>query len=237
MPAPFRCIIAAASGLLALAGALTPSVASAAPTPVSSPRDPDAFSLTVSPTRLTIGPGDIGSTQQITLVNRGRAPLDVAVQKRHVDVAADGSVRYQHDGPDAASSWVAVSPEQILIEPGKTQVVSATVTAPRAYEPGDHQLALVFMVPPGKADGNVRVNRGVGLPISITAPAGSVPNTATAPSVRVGVLPWPWLAAGLGAVLLLVVLVLLVRAGRRHHQVTVTSAAAATSVHVGAADV
>lgn len=201
MSAPSRCIIAIGLGVLALAGALSPSVASAAPTPSPAPsssvsyqRDPGAFSLTVSPTRLAIGQGDIGSTQQVTLVNRGQAALDITVQKRNFTVGSDGALRYQDDAPYAASSWVSVSPEQVLLEPGKAQVVTATVKAPKTYEPGDHQMALVFMVPAEKTDKNVRVNRGVGLPVYITAPGDLVD------SVSLSGLAAPSFTSGSGSV-------------------------------------
>jgi hypothetical protein len=196
MSAPLRCIIATGLGVLALAGTLSPTVASAAPTPaptssglvstgpatpasspsssVSYQRDPGAFSLTVSPARLAIGQRDIGSTQQITLINRGQASLDITVQKRNFTVGADGAIKYQDDAPYAASSWVSVSPKQVVLKPGKAQVFTATVKAPKAHEPGDHQMALVFMVPAGKSAGNIRVNRGVGLPVYITAPGAVV---------------------------------------------------------------
>lgn len=208
MRAPPRCTVAVGLSVLALAGALSPIDASAAPTPAaptptpssseSYKRDPANFSLTVSPARLAIGQGDIGSTQQVTLINRGQAPLAVTVDKRNFTVGSDGSIRYQDDAPYAASSWVSVSPKQVLIEPGKAQVVSATVKAPKGQEPGDHQVALVFMVPAEKSDKNIKISRGVGLPVYITAPGpvvdavslsglrappfaslGSVPITAT----------------------------------------------------------
>jgi hypothetical protein len=214
MTAPLRCAFAVGLSVLALAGALDPTVASAAPTPsapastsstpptpsssVSYKRDPGGFSLTVSPTRLAIRQRDIGSTQQVTLINRGQASLAVTVQKRNFTVGSDGSLRYQEAAPYSGSSWVTVSPRQVLIEPGQAQVVTATVTAPKVYEPGDHQVALVFVVPAGKAAGNIQVNRGIGLPVYITAPGpvvdsvslsgltaptfaslGSVPITAT----------------------------------------------------------
>lgn len=196
MTAPLRCLIAAGVSVLALAGALNPSVASAAPTPdptssspasatpatpastpsssVSYRRDPGDFSLTVSPTRLAIGQRDIGSTQLVTLVNRGQASLAVTAQKRNFTVAVDGSIRYQDDAPYAASSWVTVTPQQMVIEPCQAQVVTATVQAPEVYEPGDHQMALVFVVPAGKSDDNIKVNRGIGLPVYITAPGDVV---------------------------------------------------------------
>ncbi len=195
MTAPLRCLVAIGLGVLATAGALNPTSASAAPTrpapttsasvsaipgsphpssSVSYRRDPADFSLGVSPTRLAVGQHDIGSTQQVTLVNRGQAPLAVTVQKRNFTVDTDGSIQYQDEAPYAASSWVKVSPEQVLIQPGTAEVVRATIQAPQTYEPGDHQMALVFMVPAGKTDKNIKVNRGVGLPIFITAPGDVV---------------------------------------------------------------
>ena len=341
MTASLRCLGVGLS-VLALAGALTPGVASAAPTPTptssgpvsatpatssSSPssstsykRDPGAFSLSVSPARLAFGQKDIGSTQPITVINRGQAPLAVTVQKRSFTVGSDGAIRYQEDAPYSGSSWVTVSPAQVEVEPGKAQVVTATVRAPKTYEPGDHQVALVFVVPAAESGGNIKVNRGIGLPIYITAPGdvvdavslsgmsapgfasgGSVPVTATvtnsgtvhhdfrkpspltvsgagsaepfpdftvprgsvrdiattwdppflcvchpkvtmtsadgglqSQTVRVIVFPWPWFAAGLGAVLLLL---LIIRTIRRHYQAHVTRAAAALSARVSAGDV
>jgi hypothetical protein len=181
MSAPLRCIIATGLGVLALAGTLGPTVASAAPTPSPTPssstsyqRDPGDFSLTVSPARLAIAQRDIGATQQITLVNRGQVALPVTVQKRNFTVGSDGALRYQEDAPYGASSWVSVSPEKVVLKPGEAQAFKATVEAPKTYEPGDHQMALVFMVPAPKSDQNIRVNRGVGLPVYITAPGDLV---------------------------------------------------------------
>lgn len=196
MTAPTRCLVAIGLGVLATAGALSPLSASAAPTPVaptpaasssatpptpvSSPsrsvsyrRDPGKFSLAVSPARLAIKQDDIGSTQQVTLINRGQAALAVTVEKRNFTAGSDGSILYQDDAPYAGTSWVSVSPAQVLLEPGEAQVVNATVKAPKTYEPGDHQVALVFVVPadPSAASGrNIKINRGIGLPVYITAP-------------------------------------------------------------------
>lgn len=191
MTASLRCLGVGLS-VFALAGVLSPSIAAAAPTPapasststssaqatpgqspssrVTYQRDPGAFSLGVSPARLAFGQKDIGSTQPITVINRGQAPLAVTVQKRSFTVGSDGSVRYEKDAPHSGSSWVSVSPEQLQIEPGAAQVVTATVRAPKTYEPGDHQVALVFVVPAAESGGNIKVRRGVGLPIYITAP-------------------------------------------------------------------
>jgi hypothetical protein len=59
-----------------------------------------------------------------------------------------------------------------------TQTVSATVTQPAVAEPGDHQVVLVFMVPAGKTDANIKINRGIGLPMYVTVP-GPIDDSAS----------------------------------------------------------
>jgi len=131
---------------------------------------PTDFSLMVSPTRLTVGPADIGTVQKILVVNRGQAPTAVTVQKRNFTAGADGSLVFQQDAPYAASDWVSVDPESFQIAPGDTQTVTATITEPAAPDAGDHQVAIVFLVPSGQTDGNIKINRGIGTPVYITVP-------------------------------------------------------------------
>lgn len=193
MTAPFRCFIAVGLSVLVLTGTLSPVSASAAPAPTPPPtasspatstspqpprpssstsyhRDDEDYSLTVSPTRLTVGQRNLGDTQKVTVINRGRQPLGITVQKRNFSANIDGSLTYEEDAPYAASAWVTVSPTKLTLAPGQAQVVTATIAAPSGHEPGDHQMALVFLVPSGHSEGNVLVNRGIGLPVYITAP-------------------------------------------------------------------
>jgi hypothetical protein len=44
------------------------------------------------------------------------------------------------------------------------------ISPPGVREPGEHQVALVFLVPAGKAAGNLRINRAIGTPMYITVP-------------------------------------------------------------------
>jgi hypothetical protein len=55
--------------------------------------------------------------------------------------------------------------------------VIVSIVVPQKPELGDHQLALVFLVPAGKSSSNIHINRGVAIPIYITVP-GTVDNTA-----------------------------------------------------------
>jgi hypothetical protein len=131
---------------------------------------PSEFSLTVSPTRLVVGPADIGSTPEILVVNRGHSPVEVDVQKRDFTGGADGSLVFQKHAQYSASSWVTVSPTTFRVAPGAAQKVTSSITVPPGPEPGDHQVALVFLVPAGQTSANIRINRGVATPVYITVP-------------------------------------------------------------------
>ena len=92
------------------------------------------------------------------------------MQKRNFTGNADGSVIYTRDAPYAASEWVTVEPSSFEIASGATQTVTAKVTVPENPDAGDHQMAIVFLVPSAPTDANIKINRGVGTPIYITVP-------------------------------------------------------------------
>ncbi|GLZ39297.1 hypothetical protein Acsp05_29210 [Actinokineospora sp. NBRC 105648] len=115
-----------------------------------------------------VGPQESTGTHEVLVVNRGQARATVTVQERDFVGGADGSLVFQERAPYSASEWVAVSPTTFDLGPGTSQVVRAAVAVPPAPEPGDHQVALVFLVEAGVTEANVRVNRGVATPIYIT---------------------------------------------------------------------
>jgi hypothetical protein len=196
MTARRSCRLVAGLGVLLVMGALGPVPAQAAtpspvePSPSSSAggpastadsgatpsttrryqQDPSGFALLVSPTRLVIAPQDLGSTQRITVVNRSAATIPVTAQKRNFTPGADGSLQYGDDAPYAAADWLTLSPASFELAPGAEQVVTATLDVPDEPDPGDHQVAVVFLVPSAKGGGNVKINRGIGLPTYITVP-------------------------------------------------------------------
>lgn len=178
---------------LAVAGAFQPVLASAEPTssptasasgtgsaatdPVqpspstrTSYRHQDSpFSVTVSPARLTVAADALDRTQQLTVVNQGEQTVSLTVQKRNFVAAPDGGLSYRPDAPYGAADWVDVQPTSLTLEPGTSQQVRATFDVPAEPEPGDHQVALVFLAPPA-GSGNVKVNRGIGTPLYVTVP-------------------------------------------------------------------
>lgn len=167
-------VAAAACFGLALFG-LAPSAAHAesSPTPppstTYSPSDTD-FSLTISPTRLVIGPDATADVQSIAVINRGEKSVHVVVQKRSFEAAADGSLTFTESAAYSASTWVTVTPASFDLAPGASTAVTATVAVPADPEIGDHQVAIVFLVPSAATSGNITINRGVATPVYITVP-------------------------------------------------------------------
>jgi hypothetical protein len=144
-----------------------------------------AFSLNVSPTRLALPPDQLNRIQRFRVSNQGRLPMDVVVEKSAFTPAADGSLLFQRaPAPYSAVNWISVSPAHLRLAPGTAGFVSVRISVPAAPEPGDHQVALLFMVPAGNAGNNIRLNRGIGTPIYITVPGPTV-NTTTVGGLRV----------------------------------------------------
>jgi hypothetical protein len=148
------------------------------------------FSMTISPTRLDVGQGEAHVTQRVEVVNGGRAPLAVSVEKENFTGADNGTMDFQARAPYSASNWVTVSPTRFVVAPGRTQVVTARISIPTDAEPGDHQVGLVFLVPAGRTRANIKINRGIAIPVYITAP-GPISDTAsinhlTAPGFETG---------------------------------------------------
>jgi hypothetical protein len=144
---------------------------------------PPDFSLTISPTRLVLGPADTGTVQKIQVINNGQAPAAVTVEKRNFSGGADGTLVFQEAAPYSASDWVTISPSSFNVAPGATQIVTAAVSVPATPEPGDHQVALVFLVPAGQTTANIKINRGIATPVYITV-AGPTSNSATLSNLK-----------------------------------------------------
>lgn len=158
---------------------VTPSASpSASPTTTTSYKlKTSDFALMVSPTRMVLGPADAGTKQEIQVVNQGQAPLTVTAQKRNFSTGLNGSLNYRESAPYSASGWVTLAPTTFVVAPGATQIVTATVAVPTAPDVGDHQVAIVFLVPAGKTTANVKINRGISIPLLVTVPGPTTDTT------------------------------------------------------------
>jgi P pilus assembly chaperone PapD len=151
------------------------------------------FSLLISPDRLVLKQSDLAAPQRFLVVNRGKDPARVTVQERNFTGAPDGSMHYQPNTVYAAADWLTVTPSQFTLASGAEQTVMVSIEVPERPEPGDHQVALVFLVPAAPVKSNavtVRINRGIATPLYITV-NGRTDNTAmlasfTAPAFVTG---------------------------------------------------
>jgi len=128
------------------------------------------FALTVSPSRLVVEPGQAGDDQHFEVSNGGSAPVQVVVSKRDFAAGQDGTMAMTQNAPYSASNWISVRPGRFALAAGATVRVAVRITVPAAPEPGDHQVALVFLVPSDGTGANIRLNRGIGAPVFITVP-------------------------------------------------------------------
>jgi hypothetical protein len=119
---------------------------------------------------LTVGPTDATGTHTILVVNRGEATIHVNVLKQSFTGARDGSMSFSSRAPYSAANWVHVAPASFELAPGRSQNVVVSIVVPPNPDLGDHQLAIVFLVPAGTSTSNIRINRGVATPVYITVP-------------------------------------------------------------------
>ena len=108
----------------------------------------------------------------VCILTRSSDGWAIAVEISKRDFTADerGTMLFQAHAAYSASNWVTATPDQFALGPGATQDIGVRITLPSQPEPGDHQVALVFVVPAGTEATNIRVNRGVGTPLFIAVP-------------------------------------------------------------------
>jgi hypothetical protein len=168
-----RIPVALAAGLLGSLMLAVPMPAGALPDPTPTPAPtaaPPEFSLAISPTRLVVSQDDLATTQEIKVINGGTSSMRVTVDLQNFTGAHDGTLLFQETAAYSASEWVTVSPMTFDLPAGETEVVSVAIEVPPDPEPGDHHLALIFLVPAGESAANVKINRGIGMPVFITVP-------------------------------------------------------------------
>lgn len=169
----------------ASAGPVADSTAVAAAGLPSETAAPPDFSLAISPTRLVVERGQAGVPQRIKVMNGGTSEMRVDVTKQNFTGGRDGSLIMAATAPWSASTWVDVTPTKLVIPAGETRVVTARITIPANREPGDHQVALVFLVPAKDTKANVKINRGIGTPVYVTVP-GPIDDSATVKALDAG---------------------------------------------------
>lgn len=184
MAAACRLLIAA----LAIAGMMPAAPASAAPI-TRVPAHP-TLGMAIGPPRLYVSPGQFNKAQRVVIENRGSGMLRVHTQRSAFLQNANGSVQLTPGAPHSAVGWITVTPSSFQLRPRARRFVEIRVHVPRHPEPGDYQLAIVFLVPQPHGKGNIHIAAGIGVPVVITAPGPIVDRahvvSLTAPGFSAG---------------------------------------------------
>ncbi|MBF9131692.1 hypothetical protein I0C86_22385 [Plantactinospora sp. S1510] len=138
------------------------------------PTEPSDFALTVSPTRVIVPADQIERPREFTVTNHGRAPIDILVRKASFTAGRDGELRFRPDAPHSAVEWVTARPDSFRLDGGAARQVSLRIALPAAAEPGEHQVAVIFSVPPRPGGASIGVRRSVGAPVYVTVPGHAV---------------------------------------------------------------
>jgi hypothetical protein len=126
--------------------------------------------MSVSPPRLTVAPRQVISTQRLQVANTGSVRLNVHAQVQKLAQAKNGSSLPQANAPASDVGWVTVVPSHFFVPPGTSQRILVRIRIPPHPEPGDHDLAILFMVPPVPGKGNIHISAGIGIPVLIAVP-------------------------------------------------------------------
>jgi hypothetical protein len=164
-------------GILGVAAAVPASAGTTASKPGPVPRSP-GLDMLVSPPRLIVAASQIARTQRLEIENRGTVRLDVRARLEAVAQRADGSALLEQYAPYSAVSWVTVVPDHFQVNPGARRYIQVRFQVPPDPEPGDHNVAIILMVPPRAAKGNIHIAEGIGIPTLITVPGPVTDNVS-----------------------------------------------------------
>jgi hypothetical protein len=128
------------------------------------------LAILVSPPRLIIPAGQVAKTQRLEIENRGVVPLLVTARLESMAQGPTGAALPGPAAPYSAATWITVVPRQFQVKPGTRRYIQIRFHLPRKPEPGDHNAAIIFMLPARPGRGNIRVAPGIGVPTLITVP-------------------------------------------------------------------
>lgn len=175
-----------------------------------------AYQLTVSPFEI-VSHGNRSFSQQITVTNGGRSPVQVSASVRNL---AGYATPGHNCAPGAAPGWVSVSPASVTLAPHQAGREVVTVHAPASAPAQD--LGVFFAAAPGHGTGltvapSVAARLRLDYPGAVTvSPCAAVSPRAAAPVSGSGGFPAA-LAAGLVLAVLLAALAVWAVLLRRRH--------------------
>jgi hypothetical protein len=163
---------------IAVVAAVPATAAASAPAGQGPAPRGKGLAMAVSPPRLTVAGRQIIRTERLEVENKGGIRLEVHARVVKLAQAKDGSSLPEANVLSSDLGWVSVVPSHLFVQPGTKQRVFVHIRVPPHAEPGDHDMAILFMVPPAQGKGNIHVSAGIGVPVLITVPGRVVDNVS-----------------------------------------------------------
>jgi hypothetical protein len=115
------------------------------------------MSVEVSPLRVELRANPGGAhTQNVTLRNRGDAPVRIHASLEDWFLSRDGTPQFKPvSGTESfsASDWVRLSGSELVLQPGAEGNLRFTTTIPTGIDDGGYRAAVVFEFDPGSSGG------------------------------------------------------------------------------------
>jgi hypothetical protein len=125
-----------------------------------------SIALAASPAHVHL---DGSATATVRVINSGREPAVVAVQRAGFGLDLRGRPRIVRAGKHSAQSWISVFPPRFVLPAGGSTTLAVTANVPRRAEPGDHDAVVLLMTEPARSAG-LAVRLRLGVVIEIRAP-------------------------------------------------------------------
>lgn len=116
-----------------------------------------ASQLMVTPTRLVFEGNE--RSEQVTVINTGDATGTYRIQIVNKRMTSDGKfedVKTAESGELFADKMIRYSPRQVVLEPGKSQVVRLSLRKPKGMAAGEYRSHLLFQAIPQNAGQDIK---------------------------------------------------------------------------------
>jgi len=138
----------------------------------------------VSPARIELEVGSQPTTESLSVVNFGDAPVEVQASVLHWDLDERNEVRTIAPTEQSLDQWIVINPLRFTVPAGGSQTVRFSVRPRVAPEPGEHRAMIYFtqqLEPDGERQIRVRFRVGV----AVYGQVGEVRRNGTLHAVKV----------------------------------------------------
>jgi hypothetical protein len=100
--------------------------------------------IAVSPSRLEVEIGSRPTTESLTLMNLGEAPVEVEVEVANWDLDEANQIRLLEPDEQSLDQWIVINPLRFTVPGGESQTVRFSIRPRVQPEPGEHRAMIYF---------------------------------------------------------------------------------------------